>query len=206
VILINLLPHREATRKKQKEQFFTQLGLAALLGGIICGGVFAWYQSKLAEQESRNSYLVQKTSELDLEIKDIANLQDNIASLRARQLAVENLQSDRNMPVLLLESLVTQLPDGIYLSSMKQQNRSILLEGIAQSQERVSELLRNLGNNSPALERPELIEIVSSETTLTSREKRKVANFKIRVQLTRVVPVSPDQQGEKPLVAPGNAG
>lgn len=185
MILINLLPHREATRKKQKEQFFTQLGLAALLGGIVCGGVYSWYQGKLSEQESRNAFLVQKTAELDLEIKDIASLEESIASLRARQTAVEDLQADRNMPVLLLENLVTQLPDGIYLSAMRQQNRSILLEGIAQSQERVSELLRNLANNSTAFERPELIEIVSTDISTENKERRKVASFKVRVQLTR---------------------
>ena len=114
MILINLLPHREAARKRQKEQFFTQLGLSALLGGIICGAVFTWYQGQIAEQQQRNSFLQSKTKELDAEIKDIASLQAEIASLRARQTAVEGLQADRNMPVHLLDELVAQLPDGIW--------------------------------------------------------------------------------------------
>lgn len=185
MILINLLPHREAARKKQKEQFFTQLGLSALLGGIICGAVFTWYQGQLAEQQQRNSFLQSKTKELDAEIKDIASLQTQIASLRARQSAVEGLQADRNMPVHLLDELVAQLPDGIFLKSMKQVNQSVLLEGVAQSQERVSELLRNLANNSAWLGKPELIEIVAANATVSNREQRRVSNFKIRVALNR---------------------
>ena len=119
MILINLLPHREAARKRQKEQFFTQLGLSALLGGIVCGAVFTWYQGQIASQQERNAFLQAEITRLDAEIKDIAGLQREIASLRARQTAVEDLQSDRNIPVHLLDELVTQLPDGIYLRSMK---------------------------------------------------------------------------------------
>jgi len=185
MILINLLPHREAARKRQKEQFFTQLGLAALLGGIICGAVFTWYQGQISTQQERNSFLQREIAKLDVEIKDIATLQKEIASLRARQIAVEDLQSDRNLPVHLLDELVAQLPDGIYLSSMKQENQSVLLTGVAQSQERVSELLRNLGNNSPWLSRPELVEIVAASVAVSNREQRRVSNFTIRVALVR---------------------
>jgi type IV pilus assembly protein PilN len=194
MILINLLPHREAARKRQKEQFFTQLGLSALLGGIICGAVFTWYQGQIAEQQQRNSFLQSKTKELDAEIKDIASLQAQIASLRARQTAVEGLQADRNMPVHLLDELVAQLPDGIYLKSMKQESQSVLLEGVAQSQERVSELLRNLANNSSWLGKPELIEIVAANATGSNREQRRVSNFKIRVGLNR--PTGPNAVGQ----------
>jgi type IV pilus assembly protein PilN len=105
--------------------------------------------------------------------------------LRARQKAVEDLQGDRNLPVHLLNELVNQLPDGIYLSSSKQVNQSVLLTGVAQSQERVSELLRNLSNNSPALSKPDLIEIVASNVAVTNREQRRVFNFTIRVSLNR---------------------
>jgi type IV pilus assembly protein PilN len=185
MILINLLPHREAARKRQKEQFFTQLGLSALLGGIICGAVFTWYQGQIATQQERNSFLQREIAKLDVEIKDIASLQKEIASLRARQTAVEDLQGDRNLPVHLLDELVAQLPDGIYLSSMKQENQSVLLTGVAQSQERVSELLRNLGNNSPWLSRPELVEIVAANVVGPNKDQRRVSNFTIRVALVR---------------------
>lgn len=114
MILINLLPHREAARKRQKEQFYTQLGLSALLGGVICGGVFVWYQGQISTQQERNSFLQSEIARLDNEIKDIATLQAQIASLRARQTAVEDLQANRNLPVHLLDELVTQLPDGVF--------------------------------------------------------------------------------------------
>ena len=112
-------------------------------------------------------------------------MQAQIASLRARQTAVEDLQGDRNLPVHLLDELVTQLPDGVYLTSMKQEGQNVLLTGIAQSQERVSELLRNLNNNSKWLTKPELVEIVAANVALSPREQRRVSNFSIRVSLTR---------------------
>jgi type IV pilus assembly protein PilN len=193
MILINLLPHREATRKRQKDQFFTQLGLSALLGGVICGAVFTWYQGQISAQQDRNTFLQGEITKLEAEIKDIANLQREIASLRARQTAVENLQGDRNLPVHLLDELVAQLPDGIYLTSMKQDNQSVLLVGVAQSQERVSDLLRNLSNNSPWLVRPDLVEIVAAKPTAGNRDQRRVSNFTIRVSLKR--PSAPPAAG-----------
>lgn len=185
MILINLLPHREAARKRQKEQFFTQLGLSALLGGVICGAVFVWYQGQIASQQERNTFLTTEIARLDNEIKDIASLQAQIASLRARQTAVEDLQGDRNLPVHLLGELVAQVPDGIYLASMKQENQSVLLTGTAQSQERVSELLRNLANNSPWLSKPDLVEIVAANVSDNKKDQKRVSNFTVRVSLVR---------------------
>jgi type IV pilus assembly protein PilN len=201
MILINLLPHREAARKKQKEQFFTQLGLSALLGGIVCGAIFTWYQGQISAQQGRNSFLKAEITKLENEIKDINSLQAEIASLRARQTAVEDLQGDRNLPVHMLDELVKQLPDGIYLRSMKQENQSVLLTGVAQSQERVSELLRNLANNSPWLTKPELVEIVASSVAVSSREQRRVSNFTIRATLTRPTPASTAATGTGTAVA-----
>jgi len=200
MILINLLPHREAARKRQKDQFFTQLGLSALLGGIICGAVFTWYQGQISSQQDRNAFLQAEITRLDAEIKDIAGLQREIASLRARQTAVEDLQGDRNIPVHLLDELVAQLPDGIYLKSMKQEGQSVLLNGVAQSQERVSDLLRNLANSSPWLTRPELIGIVSSSVAVTARDQRRVFNFSMRVSLKR-----PSVEGASPAGPAGAA-
>lgn len=187
MILINLLPHREAARKRQKETFYTQLGLSALLGGVICGAVFVWYQGQIAAQQDRNTFLQSEIKRLDNEIKDIASLQEQIASLRARQTAVEDLQADRNLPVHLLDELVTQLPDGIYLSSMKQENQNVLLTGVAQSQERVSELLRNLSNQSLWLKSPQLVEIVAGSVSDGNRQQKRVSNFTIRALLSRPV-------------------
>ena len=204
MILINLLPHREAARKKQKDQFFTHLGLSALLGGVICGAIFTWYQGQITNQQDRNTFLQGEITKLEAEIKDIANLQREIASLRARQTAVENLQGDRNLPVHLLDELVAQLPDGIYLNSMKQENQSVLLVGVAQSQERVSDLLRNLSNNSQWLTRPDLVEIVTAAPPANAGlGQRRVSNFTIRVSLTRPSSVAaPGAPGAAPA-APG---
>jgi len=197
VILINLLPHREAARKRRKEQFFLQIGVSALVGGVVCGLIYTWYQGMLYTQQDRNQSLQAEIAKLDAEIKNIASLQAEIASLRARQGAVEDLQSDRNLPVFLFEDLAHQLPEGVYLTSMRQENSNVLLSGVAQSQERVSELLRNLGNSSTALKRPELIEIVASTVLVSPKEQRRVSNFTIRAQLTR-----PEQKVDEKLNTP----
>lgn len=188
MILINLLPHREAARKRQKEQFFTQLGLSALLGGVICGAVFVWYQGQIATQQDRNKFLQTEITRLDSEIKDIASLQAEIASLRARQTAVEDLQADRNLPVHLLDELVSELPDGVYLTSMKQEGLNVLLTGVAQSQERVSELLRNLSNQSKWLVKPQLVEIVAAKAGEARGDEKRVSNFTLRASLFRPAP------------------
>lgn len=185
MILINLLPHREAARKRRKEAFFVSLGAAALLGGLICGAVYVWYQAQISSQQGKNTFLQGEIKKLEIQIKDVANLQAEIASLRARQQAVEDLQSGRNMPVHLLNELVKQLPDGVYVNSMKQDGTNVSLAGVAQSNERVSELLRNLSNNSTWLMRPELIEIVASSVALSARDQRRVSNFSIKAQLRK---------------------
>ena len=185
MILVNLLPHREAARKRKRENFFITLGIAALAGGLICGGVYSWYQTQISSQKDKNTVLRTEISKLEGQIKDIATLQQEIAALRARQNAVEDLQGNRNLPVYLLDELVKQLPDGVYINSMRQDNQTVMLTGVAQSNERVSELLRNLGNNSPWLTRPELIEITAATVAVSARDQRRVSNFSMRVGLKR---------------------
>ena len=185
MILINLLPHREAARKQKREFFFVTLGVAALMGGLISGGVYSWYQTQISSQKDKNTLLRKEITKLEGQIKDIAGLQQEIAALRARQGAVEELQGNRNMPVYLLTELVKQLPDGVYINSMKQDNSLVLITGVAQSNERVSELLRNLANNSSTLYRPELVEITAATVSLSARDQRRVSNFSMRVSLKR---------------------
>lgn len=201
MILVNLLPHREAARKRKRELFFTTLGVAALVGGLICGAVYSWYQAQISSQNDRNTVLKSEITKLEGQIKDIAGLQQEIAALRARQNAVEDLQGNRNLPVYLLSELVKQLPDGVYISSMKQDNQNVLLTGVAQSNERVSELLRNLGNNSPWLTRPELIEITAANVALSTRDQRRVSNFSMRVALKRA-----SDQPKSPASAASGSG
>ncbi|MDO9199707.1 PilN domain-containing protein [Rhodoferax sp.] len=185
MILINLLPHREAARKLRRDIFNVSLGASALAGGLLAGIIFLWYQAQISGQQGKNQLLQTEIKRFDEQIKDIAGLEAEIAALRARQQAVEDLQADRNLPVHLLTELVRQLPDGVYIASMRQENQSVTLQGVAQSNERVSELLRNLGNNTPWFSKPELVEIVAGSVALTPRDQRRVANFTIRVRLTR---------------------
>lgn len=185
MILINLLPHREAARKRRREAFFVSLGASAVIGGVIAGAVFLWYAAQISNQQGRNQVLQNEIKRLEAQIKDIATLQEEIAALKARQQAVEDLQSDRNMPVYLLNEMVRVLPDGVYITSLKQENQVISILGTAQSNERVSELLRNFSNNSQYFTKPELIEIVAGNVTVGPRDQRRVANFSMKVKLLR---------------------
>jgi type IV pilus assembly protein PilN len=185
VILINLLPHREAARKRRRDAFYATLGASAVAGVLVAAGIYIWYAAQISDQQSTNLVLKTEIKRLETQIKDIATLQSEIAALRARQQAVEDLQADRNMPVHLLNELVQQLPDGVYVTSVKQENQVVSVQGMAQSNERVSELLRNLSNKSPWLTGPELIEITAGTVALSARDQRRVANFTMRVKLLR---------------------
>jgi type IV pilus assembly protein PilN len=185
VILINLLPHREAGRKRRREAFFVALALSALAGVLVAGAIYVWFAAQISDQQGRNMVLAGEIKRLEGQIKDIATLQAEIAALRARQQAVEDLQADRNMPVHLLNELVKQLPDGVYVTSLKQENQIVSIQGVAQSNERVSELLRNLSNRSPWLSRPELVEITAATVALSPRDLRRVSNFTMKVKLLR---------------------
>lgn len=185
MILINLLPHREAARKRRRDVFNLSLGFSALLGGLVAGAIFLWYQAEISSQQNSNSILSTEIKRLEGQIKDIAGLEAEIAALKARQQAVEDLQSDRNLPVHLLTEMVQQLPDGVFIAKMVQVDQSVTLTGTAQSNERVSELLRNLGNNTPWFTKPELVEIVAGSITLPTKEQKRVSNFVIKVRLVR---------------------
>jgi len=185
VILINLLPHREIARKLRRESFFGALGVSAVIGLLIVGLVYSWFQSQISSQHNRNFVLQAEIKRFEIQIKDIATLQTEITALKARQQAVEDLQADRNLPVHLLNELVKQLPSGVYINSLKQDNQTVTIHGIAQSNERVSELLRNLLNNSPWLSHPELVEIVAGTVTLMPLDQHRVANFTIRAGMVR---------------------
>jgi len=156
---VNLLPHRAAKRERQKKLFWALTGLAAVAGLFMVGAVWTVLQGQIGNQEARNEFIRAENRKLDTQIKEIATLRQEIDGLRARQRAVEDLQADRNQPVYLLDEIAKQVPEGIYLRSIKQEDRRVNVTGWAASNERVSEFLRNLQNNSRVLERPELVEI-----------------------------------------------
>ena len=202
MILINLLPHREAARKRRRDAFYATLGVSALMGGVIAGAIFLWYAAQISNQQNKNLVLQTEIKRLEGQIKDIATLQEEIAALRARQQAVEDLQADRNLPVHLLNELVRQLPDGVYVTNVKQENQIVSIQGMAQSNERVSELLRNLGNNSPWLTKPELVEIVAASVPL-GKEQRRVANFQMKIKLLRTSEAQKAAAAASAASAPG---
>jgi type IV pilus assembly protein PilN len=185
VILINLLPHREEKRKLRKQAFFVGLGLAAAAGAA---GVALWTAvlgQMTSAQTQRNSFIQAEITKLDGQIKDIANLRAEIDALKARQRSVEDLQSDRNVPVYLLDELVRQTPEGVYLTTIRQTGQTVLVSGVAQTNERVSEMLRNTAYNSPWLERPELVEIKLANVSTATRDARRLFDFSMRLTLKR---------------------
>ena len=185
MILINLLPHREEKRKRRKAAYFTGLALGAVAGIVVAGLWYGVLEQMKSAQITRNAFLGAEIKKLEAQIKDIANLRAEIDALKARQKAVEDLQTDRNIPVHLLNELVKQTPEGVYLSAVKQTGKVVAVTGVAQSNERVSEFLRNTLYNSPWLEKPELVEIKVASVTTANREQRRLFDFSMRVTLKR---------------------
>ncbi|MFJ2987054.1 PilN domain-containing protein [Collimonas sp. NPDC087041] len=201
MIKINLLPHREAKRKQRKNAYFAMLVLSAIIGLITVLLVGAFFANSISKQNERNSFITAENTRLDGEIKEVATLRQEIDALKARQQAVEDLQSDRNQPVYLMDELVKQVPEGVYLSSFKQEGQRVALNGYAQSNERVSELLRNLGNNSAWLERPDLIEIRAANIGGTGRDSKHVFAFTVNVGIKRPSDKDAKDAGEIPKKA-----
>ena len=184
-IMINLLPHREERRKRKKIAFFAGLGVAAFIGVVVIGAWYLVVQQMISGQQARNSFLQAEIAKLDIQIKDIASLKAEIASLKARQKAVEDLQIDRNVPVHVLNELVKQVPEGIYITAVKQEGQLLNVAGIAQTQERVSELLRNTAYNSEWLVKPELIESKAATIQAANKEQKRLFDFSVRLTIKR---------------------
>lgn len=186
MILINLLPHREARRQQRKQAFFAGIGMAVLVGAGI---VLLWYtavNTQIGAQEEHNQFLSSEIKRLDAQIADVATLKSEIEALKARQKAVEDLQADRNMPVYLLNELVKQTPEGVYLTSIKQGGQLVSITGVAQTNERISEFLRNTSSNSPWLERPQLVSINAQTMAVAgSRDQRRMFAFVMNATLKR---------------------
>ncbi len=185
MILINLLPHREERRKRRKAAFFVGLGLAAALGAGLTGLWWGGVQQLIGAQQERNTFLTNENKKLDNQIRDIASLREEIDALKARQRAVEDLQTDRNIPVHLLNEVARQVPEGVYLSSIKQAGSVVTVAGLAQTNERVSELLRNTSTGSTWLEKPELVEIKSTLPSSPNAQQRRLYDFSMRVNIKR---------------------
>jgi type IV pilus assembly protein PilN len=184
MIRINLLPHREEKRKQRMQAFYRLLALSGALGLGIAVAVAGVIAAQISSQEQRNNFIKAENAKLDAQIKEIETLKQEIDALKARQQAVEDLQSDRNQPVYLMDELVKQVPEGVYLRSFKQDNQRVIVSGYAQSNERVSEMLRNLSARSPWLERPDLVEIRAALLG-QGRDQKQVFDFTINVGIKR---------------------
>jgi len=199
VILINLLPHREEKRRRKKIAFIAGIGVSAVVGALTVGVWFGVVGQLTSSQRERNAYLSSEIKKLEEQIKDVATLKSEIESLKARQKAVEDLQTDRNVPVHLLNELVKQTPEGIYFSSVKQTGQSLSVLGVAQTNERVSEFLRNTANNSEWLEKPQLVEIKVSGAQAADRSQKRLFDFSIRLTVKR------PQEKQPPVATPASA-
>lgn len=191
MIRINLLPHREIRRKQQQTQFFITLGVVVAIGAGIWFAVHAYLEDQFDNQVSRNKYLQTETEKLDKQIAEIQKLKDQTAALLARKRVVETLQATRSEVVHLLDQLVRQLPDGVYLKSIRQIGTKVMITGYTQSQARVSTLMRNL-ESSPNLESPGLVEIKS-----TSVGPQRINEFTMNINITRAV-AALEQPARKP--------
>ncbi len=190
MILINLLPHREEKRARRKTAFFAGLGASAVAGALIAAGWWLVVDQLTIKQQERNEFMRAEITKLDAQIKDIAALKSEIEALKARQKAVEDLQTDRNVPVHLLNELVKHTPEGVYLTTIRQSGEVVAVSGIAQTNERVSELLRNTAYNATWVERPELVEIKA-----TTAQNRRLFDFSMRLTLKRPKPEAAQAPG-----------
>jgi type IV pilus assembly protein PilN len=182
---INLLPHREERRKRARKYFYYLGGGTAAVGLLIVFAVHEFYARKIDAQEERNTFLKSEMAKLDKEIAEIEDLKGQIQALLARKQVIETLQSDRAQTVHLLDELVRQMPEGVYLKSLSQKGLSVNISGYAQSNARVSSLMRNI-DASTWLEKPQLV-VVNAATV----DKRRVSEFNMYLSVKRVVVAKP---------------
>jgi type IV pilus assembly protein PilN len=193
---INLLPHREERRKAARQHFFVVAGGTAVLGAVIVLAMHTFYAAKIEIQAERNRFLKSEIAKLDKEIAEINKLKSEIQALLARKQVIETLQADRAQTVHLLDELVRQMPEGVYLKSVRQRGLSVNVVGYAQSNARVSTLMRNI-ESSPWLASPGLVEIKA-----TAVAKRRVSEFNLNFQVKRAEvkdagKAKPQPQGKK---------
>jgi type IV pilus assembly protein PilN len=189
---INLLPYREERRKRARQHFFVVGGGTAIVGALIVVAMHGFYAAKIDTQVERNRFLKSEIAKLDKEIAEINKLKDEIQALLARKQVIETLQTDRAQTVHLLDELVRQMPEGVYLKSVTQKGMSVNVVGYAQSNARVSTLMRNI-ESSPWLAKPGLVEVKA-----TTIEKRRVSEFNLNFELKRAEAKDAKDAGKGP--------
>jgi len=184
MIRINLLPHRAEKRRVRQIQFAALSVISVLIGALLVGFVHVALTTQISYQERRNEYLKNETAILIKQIEEINKLKAENNSLLARKDAVEKLQSDRSDVVHLMDQMLRILPDGVYLKTLKQTGNKINLSGYAQSNARISTLMRAI-EDSPWLDSPSLVEIHAS-----SANEARVSEFTLAFNLTKLQDVA----------------
>ena len=194
-VRVNLLPHRAERRKRAKQHFAIVSGGTFVVGLMIVGLVHSYYAEQISNQEGRNQFLKSEIGKLDKEIAEIDKLKDEIQALLARKQIIETLQADRAQTVHLLDELVKQMPEGVFLKQITQKGMKVQLVGYSQSNARVSTLMRNI-EASRWLGDPELIEVKAAPL-----DKRRVSEFTMFMSLKR----APSEPAPGAPAAPGAA-
>ena len=179
MIRINLLPHRAEKRRVRRQQFYVLLGMVSALAALLVFLGYTVISGYITAQEAKNDFLKREIVTLDKQIDQIKRLKEQTQALLARKQIIESLQRDRAEAVCLLSELAKQMPEGVYLRALKQDGVNILLNGYAQSNARVSTLMRNI-EASPWLEKPQLIEIKA-----VTLDKRRLNEFSLTAALKR---------------------
>jgi type IV pilus assembly protein PilN len=189
MIRVNLLPHREEKRKRRQQQFGILAGISAVIGLLVAGAVWLYLDQQVTQQQQNVAYMKQEIDKLEKQIEEIRKIREETAALLAKKQVVESLQSNRSEPVQLLDQLLRQLPEGVYLKAVKQVGPKVNVMGYAQSNARVSTLMRNLGA-SPYLENPELIEIKAVDAPDKSGNRVNEFSMNISIKRARVEDLS----------------
>ncbi len=185
MIRINLLPHREEKRKRRQQQFTVLAGISAVVALLVAGAVWLFFDQQVTQQQANVAYMKGEIDKLDKQIEEIRKIREETAALLAKKRVVEGLQANRSEPVQLLDQLLRQLPEGVYLKSIRQTGTKVNIVGYAQSNARVSTLMRNLGA-SPYLENPELVEILA--VPAPDKSGNRVNQFTMNISIKRAQP------------------
>lgn len=182
MIKVNLLPHRQIRRAERQREFGLMASLVAIAAAAILFVSWSYIHNKIQVQQARNQRLQDEMVRLDKEIAVIGTLKEQIKHVLERKQIVEGLQSDRNQAVLILDELARQLPEGIFLKSVKQLEDEIELKGVADTNTRIATLVHNL-SDSAIMHNPNLVEIKAN----TNAQGVKEYEFVLRVSLKREV-------------------
>jgi type IV pilus assembly protein PilN len=200
MIRVNLLPHREEARKRRQQQFGVLAGISLVVAFLVAGAVWLFLDQQVTQQQANVAYMKNEIAKLDKQIEEIRKIREETASLLAKKQVVEALQSNRSEPVQLLDQLLRQLPEGVYLKAIKQVGPKVNIAGYAQSNARVSTLMRNLGA-SPYLENPELVEIKA--VPAPDKSGNRINEFNMNISIKRA---QPEGAGAGPKAAAKPAG